>query len=182
MTRGTGIKKTSLLTGVLGSLSLVLLLSACGGNSSSSSSSLGSTDALTTAALSGTAGGFGSATKAADGTSFTVSLPATYTPGKFASGAQPNQLHEGLNISATNGTKATLDLSTLIVTASTPAGACVDILDGDNAYNGAPQTPLAIGATTQFKWAISCPGKHGDALSFGLSINSLESVQLSGKL
>ena len=182
MTRRLGKKNISLLAGVSGSLSLVLLLSACGGNSSSSATSSGSTAAPTTAAAAGTAGGFGSATKTADGTSFTVSLPAPYTPGKFASGAQPNQLHEGLNISATNGTKATLDLSTLIVTASTVAGTCVDILDGDNAYNGAPQAPLAVGATTQFKWAISCPGKRGDALSFGFSVNNIAAVQLSGKL
>ena len=37
-----------------------------------------------------------------------------------------------------------VDLATLIVAGKTTSGVCVDIFDGDNGMEGAPQEPLAV--------------------------------------
>ena len=61
-------------------------------------------------------GGFDSPLTLPDGTSFTLSSPTSFTPGKFASGQIKGQKYLDFKISVTNGGKSPLDLSTLIVT------------------------------------------------------------------
>jgi hypothetical protein len=163
----------------IGSIGLVLTLSACGG---SSAPVVKDSKALveTTVAKAQAAGAFGAALVTTDGSSFTLSAPTPMTPGHFASGQLPGQINDAISIAVTP--KAALNLASMIVTASTPAGACADILDGDNGFTGAPQSALAAGSSTTVKWAISCPGKSGDALTFLISNNNVSLVQVTGKL
>ncbi len=88
-------------------------------------------------------GGFDAPVITPDKVSYTLSSPASFTPGKFASGMLPGQINERFNLNVTNGSAAELDLATLIVKGSTTTGDCVDIFDGDNQMEGAPTTPLA---------------------------------------
>jgi len=161
------------------SIGMVLTLSACGG---SSAPAVKDSQALVTTAVSKpqAVGTFGSALATTDGSSFTLAAPAPMTPGHYASGQLPGQINNAISISVTP--KVALNLASMIVTATTPAGTCADILDGDNGFTGAPQTPLAAGSATTIKWAISCPGKSGDALTFLISNNNVSLVQATGKL
>ena len=127
-------------------------------------------------------GGFDAPLALPDGTSFTLSSPASFTPGKFASGQIKGQKYLDFKISVTNGGKSPLDLSTLIVTGVTPAGNCADIFDGDNNVNGAPQEPLAVGKSIEVNWALSCPGATGAKLDVSLQNNGSNLIQASGKL
>lgn len=127
-------------------------------------------------------GGFDSPLTLPDGTSFTLSSPTSFTPGKFASGQIKGQKYLDFKISVTNGGKSPLDLSTLIVTGVTPAGNCADIFDGDNNVNGAPQEPLAVGKNIEVNWALSCPGAPGANLDVSLQNNGANLIQASGKL
>ena len=127
-------------------------------------------------------GGFDSPLTLPDGTSFTLSSPTSFTPGKFASGQIKGQKYLDFKISVTNGGKSPLDLSTLIVTGVTPAGNCADIFDGDNNVNGAPQEPLAVGKSIEVNWALSCPGAPGANLDVSLQNNGANLIQASGKL
>ncbi|MEY4902149.1 MAG: hypothetical protein RLZZ190_876, partial [Actinomycetota bacterium] len=65
---------------------------------------------------------------------------------------------------------------------TTTAGTCVDIFDGDAKMDGAPQTPLAAGASISFAWGISCPGATGDELTVVLTNNAVNVVEATGKL
>jgi hypothetical protein len=117
-----------------------------------------------------------------DKNSFTVSSPGKFSPGKFAAGQLPGQINQRFNVSVSNGSGADLDLATLIVKGSTPAGECVDIFDGDAKMDGAPQTPLAAGASITFAWGLSCPGAAGDELTVVLTNNAVNIVEAKGKL
>ena len=114
--------------------------------------------------------------------SSTLSSPAGFTPGKFASGMLPGQINERFNLSVTNGSAAELDLAILIVKGSTTTGECVDIFDGDNQMEGAPTTPLAPGASAKFSWGLSCPGKSGEDISVVLSNANVTLIEVTGKL
>jgi hypothetical protein len=127
-------------------------------------------------------GGFDAPVVTPDKVSYTLSSPANFTPGKFASGMLPGQINERFNLSVTNGSAAELDLATLIVKGSTTTGECVDIFDGDNQMEGAPTTPLAPGASTEFSWGLSCPGKNGEDISVLLSNAGLTLIEVTGKL
>ena len=127
-------------------------------------------------------GGFDSPLTLPDGTSFTLSSPTSFAPGKFASGQIKGQKYLDFKISVTNGGKSPLDLSTLIVTGVTPSGNCADIFDGDNNVNGAPQEPLAVGKNIEVNWALSCPGAPGATLDVSLQNNGANLIQASGKL
>lgn len=127
-------------------------------------------------------GGFDSPLALPDGTSFTLSSPSAFSPGKFASGQIKGQKYVEFKISVENGGKNALDLSTLIVTGVTPAGNCADIFDGDNKVNGAPQEPLAAGQSIDVNWALSCPGATGAKLDVTLQNNGANLIQATGKL
>jgi len=127
-------------------------------------------------------GGFDAPVVTPDKVSYTLSSPANFTPGKFASGMLPGQINERFNLSVTNGSAAELDLATLIVKGSTTTGECVDIFDGDNQMEGAPTTPLAAGASAKFSWGLSCPGKSGEDISVLLSNANVTLIEVTGKL
>ena len=127
-------------------------------------------------------GGFDAPVITPDKVSYTLSSPASFTPGKFASGMLPGQINERFNLNVTNGSAAELDLATLIVKGSTTTGDCVDIFDGDNQMEGAPTTPLAPGSSTKFSWGLSCPGKAGEDISVVLSNGTASLIEVTGKL
>jgi hypothetical protein len=161
----------------VGSITLVLTLSACGG---SSAPVVKDSKALveTAVAKPEVTGAFGAALATTDGSSFTLSAPTPMTPGHFASGQLPGQINNAISIAVTP--KGSVNLASMIITATTPAGNCADILDGDNGFTGAPQTALT--SATTIKWALSCPGKSGDALTVLISNNNVALVQAVGKL
>jgi len=127
-------------------------------------------------------GGFDAPVVTPDKVSYTLSSPANFTPGKFASGMLPGQINERFDLNVTNGSAAELDLATLIVKGSTTTGDCVDIFDGDNQMEGAPTTPLAAGASAKFSWGLSCPGKSGEDISVLLSNANITLIEVTGKL
>jgi len=127
-------------------------------------------------------GGFDAPVVTPDKVSYTLSSPANFTPGKFASGMLPGQINERFDLNVTNGSAAELDLAILIVKGSTTTGECVDIFDGDNQMEGAPTTPLAAGASAKFSWGLSCPGKSGEDISVILSNGSVTLIEVTGKL
>ena len=127
-------------------------------------------------------GGFDAPVVTPDKVTYTLSSPANFTPGKFASGMLPGQINERFNLNVTNGSAAELDLATLIVKGSTTTGDCVDIFDGDNQMEGAPTTPLAAGASAKFSWGLSCPGKAGEDISVLLSNANVNLIEVTGKL
>ena len=165
-------------------LLLALALSACGGGSETETTTAAEGEALvsTTEEEAQAKGEFDSAVVTPDKNSFTVSSPGKFSPGKFAAGQLPGQINQRFNVSVNNGSGADLDLATLIVKGSTPAGACVDIFDGDAKMDGAPQTPLAAGASITFAWGLSCPGAAGDELTVVLTNNAVNIVEAKGKL
>jgi hypothetical protein len=127
-------------------------------------------------------GGFDAPVVTPDKVSYTLSSPANFTPGKFASGMLPGQINQRFNLNVANGSAAELDLATLIVKGSTTTGECVDIFDGDNQMEGAPTTALAAGASAKFSWGLSCPGKNGEDISVLLSNAGVTLIEVTGKL
>jgi hypothetical protein len=172
------------LTSAIFATIFALTLTACGGES----------DSVTTTAEEGQAlvevveeavqasGGFDAPVVTPDKVSYTLSTPASFTPGKFASGMLPGQINERFNVTVQNGSAADLDLATLIVKGSTTTGDCVDIFDGDNQMEGAPIEPLAPGASAKFSWGLSCAGKSGEDISVVLSNGVTNLIEVTGKL
>ncbi|MEY3934981.1 MAG: hypothetical protein RI901_411 [Actinomycetota bacterium] len=64
----------------------------------------------------------------------------------------------------------------------TTSGVCVDIFDGDNGMEGAPQEPLAVGKSISFNWGLSCIGKSGEELSLVLSNEGVAIIEVTGKV
>ena len=163
---------------------LALILSACGGGTQTETTTAAEGEALvnTVEEEAQAKGAFDTAVVTPDKYSFTVSSPAKFTPGKFAAGQLPGQINQRFSVTVNNGSSADLDLATLIVKGTTAAGACVDIFDGDAKMDGAPQTPLAAGASITFAWGLSCPGAAGDDLTVVLTNNAVNIVEAKGKL
>ena len=162
-------------------IALALTLSACGG--SDEAAQVDDQSLVTEVEEAPQAsGGFDAPVVTPDKVTYTLSSPASFTPGKFASGMLPGQINERFNLSVTNGSAAELDLATLIVKGSTTTGECVDIFDGDNQMEGAPTTPLAAGTSAKFSWGLSCPGKNGEDISVLLSNAGVTLIEVTGKL
>ena len=162
-------------------IALALTLSACGG--SDEAAQVDDQSLVTEVEEAPQAsGGFDAPVVTPDKVTYTLSSPANFTPGKFASGMLPGQINERFNLNVTNGSAVELDLATLIVKGSTTTGECVDIFDGDNQMEGAPTTPLAAGASAKFSWGLSCPGKAGEDISVLLSNANVNLIEVTGKL
>ena len=172
------MRKKSLLLVAIGSSAL--FLSGCASGSSDTGS--GSTYVPPVQETAKVTGGFDSPLALPDGSTFTLSSPSIFTPGHFASGQLKGQKYEGFKITVENKTKGPLDLSTLIVSGTTDAGACADIFDGDHNVNGAPTEKVAVGATVEVDWALSCPGAAGSKLDVTLQNNGTNLIQATGKL
>ncbi len=162
---------------------LALTLSACGGGGTPTAASTAgaSASASASATPSGVTANFGAPADLGNGVAVTVSTPASFTPGSFASNVMPGQVPNVFNVTVDNKGTTALDMTSVSVTASTASSTCTDVLDGDNGINGAPTDPLAAGASTSFKFAISCDAKAGAPLSVNVTVGA-NSVTLDGKL
>ena len=169
---------------IAATFALLLLLSACGSKTAESSTTTEEGQALTENVETApqATGGFDAPVVTPDKVSFTLSSPSHFATGKFAAGQLPGQLDQKFTLSITNNSAADLDLTTLIVMGSTSAGVCADIFDGDNAMEGAPTDPLAVGASTTFGWGLSCPGAVGDEITVALTNAGVSIVEVKGKL
>lgn len=158
-----------------------LLLSACGGTEEVDTTA---SEELIEAPVQEVeaSGGFNSPVKIASGVSFTLSEPTSFKPGKFAAGQLPGQRYQQFKVDINNGSTAAVDLATLIVAGKTTSGVCVDVFDGDNGMEGAPQEPLAAGKSISFNWGLSCDGKSGEDLSLILSNEGVAIIEVTGKV
>jgi hypothetical protein len=159
-----------------------LLLSACGGDSETTSTQSSEELIAPPEQEVQASGGFNSPVKIASGVSFTLSEPIAFKPGKFAAGQLPGQRYQEFKVDISNGSTAPVDLATLIVAGKTTSGVCVDVFDGDNGMEGAPQEPLAAGKSISFNWGLSCDGKSGEDLSLTLSNEGVAIIEVTGKL
>ena len=159
-------------------LATALTLTACGSSDSGSTSD--TVDAVESTAAA-TAADFGSPLDLGSGVSVTISAPATFTPGDFASNYLPGQTADLFTIDVKNDGTAALDLSTVVFAATADGISCVDVLDGDNDINGAPTDPVAAGGSVSFKYAIACDAKAGAALQLGVTFGDTNAA-LDGKL
>lgn len=164
-----------------------LALAACGGGSSgakgSPSSAQESSLVQNTTAKPQASGAFGSTVTLPSGVAVTLTNQAVFQTTKFSSGQIDGQKFNSFDITVKNGTTSSLDLGTLILTATAgAAGSCVDIFDGQVGIQGAPTDPVAAGASATFKWALSCPGKAGDPLDITMTTDGTTNVQVIGKL
>ena len=176
------MKKNRKLPTAALAIATALVLTACGGGSESSSSQSGEELIAPPVQEVQASGGFNSPVKIPSGVSFTLSEPIAFKPGKFAAGHLPGQKYQEFKVDITNGSTAPVDLATLIVAGKTATGVCVDIFDGDNGMEGAPQEPLAVGKTISFNWGLSCEGKSGEELSLVLSNEGVAIIEVTGKL
>jgi hypothetical protein len=159
-----------------------LLLSACGGSGDSATTESNEELIAPPVQEVQASGGFNSPVKIPSGVSFTLSEPTAFRPGKFAAGQIPGQKYQEFKVGITNGSSAPVDLATLIVAGKTATGICVDIFDGDNGMEGAPQEPLAVGKSISFNWGLSCEGKSGEDLTLVLSNEGVAIIEVTGKL
>jgi hypothetical protein len=175
------MKAQKALIAFLSSLALATTLTACGGEDTTASTD-DQTLVETVEEKPQASGGFDAPVVTPDKVSYTLTSPATFTPGKFAAGMLPGNKNERFDLTVVNNSGKDLDLATLIVRGTTSSGDCVDIFDGDNQMEGAPTTPLASGATAKFSWGLSCSGKSGDELSVLLT-NGVDSlIEVTGKI
>lgn len=159
-----------------------LLLTACGGESDTASTESNQELVAPPEQEVQATGGFNTAVKIPSGVSFTLSEPAAFRPGKFAAGQLPGQRYQQFKVDITNESTAAIDLTTLIIIGKSATGVCVDIFDGDNGMEGAPQEPLAVGKSISFNWGLSCEGKAGEDLSLVLSNEGVAIIEVTGKL
>lgn len=150
----------------LGLIAVALVLTACGSGTAADTSA-DPTDTETSAAA--TSADFGAPLDLGSGVTVTISAPATFTPGDFASNFLPGQVADLFIIDVKNSGTAPLDLSSISFAPTSGTAFCSDVLDGDNGINGAPTEPVAAGASTSFKYAIACDAKVGDPLALGIT-------------
>jgi hypothetical protein len=167
----------------IAALSSMLILSGCGGGEDANQSTTSAEELIAPPTEEVQAsGGFNSPVKIPSGVSFTLSEPASFKPGKFAAGQLPGYRNQQFKVDITNGSAAAIDLTTLIIIGTSSTGACVDIFDGDNGMEGAPQEPLAAGKSISFNWGLSCSGKSGEDLSLVLSNEGVAIIKVTGKI
>jgi hypothetical protein len=162
---------------------LALTLTGCGGSKSADAPTESNQELVEEPTVEVQAsGGFDNAITTSDGNAFTLSSPSIFAPGKFASGQVPGQSFNKFAVTVKNNGSSALELYALIVKGTTSGGECVDIFDGDNKIDGAPQEPLAAGKSLTFNWALSCPGKSGEDLSVVLLNGETALIEAKGKL
>lgn len=163
----------------LGLVAIALALTACGGNTATTTDTTDNVDVTETTAA--TAADFAAPIDLGQGVSITISQPAAFTPGAFASNYIPGQTADLVTIDVENAGSTALDLSTILFTPTSAGNFCADLLDGDNGINGAPTEPVAAGASVSFKYAVACDAKVGDPLELAVAYGDT-SVSLAGKL
>lgn len=163
----------------LGLVAVALVLTACGGNTATDSPSDSANPTESAAVVSKS--DFGSPIDIGSGVSITVSKPAAFTPGDFASNYLPGQTANVFTIDVNNSGKTALDLSTVLFTPTSAGMSCIDVLDGDNGVVGSPTDPVAAGGTAEFKYAIACDAKAGEPLELGVVFGDVNTT-LAGSL
>lgn len=164
----------------LGLAAVALMLTACGSSGSATDTPTDGAAATETTAAAASAD-FDSPIDLGSGVSITISAPASFTPGDFASNFIPGQTAELLTIDVKNTGTAALDLSTILFTPTSAGTFCSDVLDGDNGINGAPTEPVAAGGEASFKYAVACDAKAGDPLELAVTFGETN-VSLSATL
>ena len=168
------MKKTLIAITLIG----VLTLSACGKKADIASSPADSPSPSTTPIVSN---GFGVPITVGTAITLTISKPASFKPGTFASNYLPGQAANEFTVTLKNGTTAPLDPATISLVASSGTNTCTDVLDGDNNISGAPTDSIPAGSEVKFKFAIGCDAKSGDPLHIDITIGS-DTSALDGKL
>lgn len=166
-------------------ITFAFALSACGGDSEGNATAQDQQQLIEdTTAPAAASGDIGTAVKTKAGVSVEISQPAQFTPGKFVSqNLTAGNTNNSFTIKVTNGGTDPLDLTTMVVTSSTGvAQSCVDVLDADNGFAGAPMDPVAAGASVNIKWATSCIGKVGSPLTISIAVNGENLAELKGVL
>jgi len=107
-----------------------------------------------------------------DGVSLTVATPVAFTPTIFASNYLKGQVANVFSMDVTNGGSSDLDLSTLSLVVESGSAFCSEVLDGDSGINGAPLETLAPGASTSFKYGVTCDAKKGVPLNLKITFGS----------
>ncbi|MFZ2227243.1 MAG: hypothetical protein WA090_00740 [Candidatus Nanopelagicaceae bacterium] len=115
---------------------------------------------------------FGSPITLGEGITVTISKPATFTPGQFASNYLPGQAANVFTATIKNESGSEVDPSTISLVASSGSNTCTDVLDGDNGISGAPTEPIATAGEVDFKFAIGCDAKSGQPLHIDITIGS----------
>jgi hypothetical protein len=156
-----------------------LVLTGCGKKSDTASRAPTQTPTASTAPTA--TGGFGAPLALGGGVSLTISAPARFTPGTFASNYLPGQAANIFDVTLKNGGTTAIDPATISFTASSGTNTCTDVLDGDNGVSGAPTDPIAAGTTSNFKFAIGCDAKAGAPLHFDVTVGP-STASIEGKI
>lgn len=169
------MKKSLTLVLVIGAL----VLAGCGKKSDTAANTPTPTATASTAPTA--AGGFGAPLSLPGSVSLTISAPAKFTPGTFASNYLPGQAANVFDVTVKNGGTVAIDPATISFAASSGTNTCTDVLDGDNGVSGAPTDPIAAGATANFKVAIGCDAKTGAPLNFDVTVGTA-TASIKGKI
>lgn len=170
------MKKTLTVIALIG----VLVLAGCSSKKAENASN-GKNDALVASAAPSTSGGFGAPVTVGAGITVTVSKPASFTPGTFASNYLTGQVANVFSVVLKNGTTAPIDPATISIVASSGKNTCTDVLDGDNGVSGAPTDPIPASTSANFKFAIGCDAKSGAPLHIDITIGT-ETSSIDGTL
>lgn len=163
----------------LGLVALALVLTACGGSTATDAPADSADPTESSAVVSKS--NFAAPIDLGAGVAITISAPAAFTPGDFASNYFPGQTANVFTIDVQNSGKAALDLSTVLFTPTSGGVSCIDVLDGDNGIVGAPTDPVAAGGSVSFKYAIACDAKAGAPLELGIIFDTVNTT-LTGSL
>lgn len=169
------MKKSLTVVLVIGAL----ILTSCGGKKADTASSTTTTPTATAAPTA--SGGFGSPVTLGAGVTLTISTPASFVPGNFASNYLKGQAANIFTVTLKNSGTSPIDPATISLAASSGANTCTDVLDGDNGVAGAPTDPIAAGTTSTFKFAIGCDAKAGAPLHFNITVGT-STAAIDGKI
>jgi hypothetical protein len=161
----------------------LLILTACGGGSTEGTDvANGENQELVEVGGSDVSGAVGGDLDLGDGVTLKLSEPQNFTPGIFASNYVKGQTANLFEATITNGGSNALDWATVsFVTTTTGAGACPEVLDGDNGVNGQPMGTLAAGSSETFKFGVACDTKPGAELNVAISVGG-KIAEVKGKL
>jgi hypothetical protein len=169
------VKKSLIVVTVIGAL----VLTGCAKKSDSGTTRPSPTPTTSTAPTA--TGGFGTPLTLTGGVSLTISAPAKFVPGNFASNYLPGQAANVFDVTVKNGGTVAVDPTTISFAAKSGPNTCTDVLDGDNGVSGAPTEAIAAGATSTFKFAIGCDAKAGAPLHFDITVGT-STASMDGKI
>lgn len=158
-----------------------LALAGCGGGTSDSPAVDNPEDLITSTPTPAATGDFGTPVDLGTGVlvrmyGLTPFNPPANTP-NFAPGSKAMTFNFEIN----NTSKAPVDPSAMIVTSAATED-CVDIFNADIGISGPPASAVKPGSKIDFKWAIACKGKTGDAVKVTATFDGSTFVEITGKL